>query len=106
MERITFGVKIYVLGVCRLTAMGKLQANHHSMVGSTKDPADGKAVAGSIFTAVIVYAVETLLHFPAPALYPPPSFLQTLEIRMLMMMHFTGFLGLLRHAGLLTCAAK
>lgn len=28
------------------------------MVGSTKDPADGPAVAGSIFTAVIVYAVR------------------------------------------------
>lgn len=27
------------------------------MVGSTKDPADGKAVAGSVFAAVIVYAV-------------------------------------------------
>ena len=34
------------------------QANHHSMVGSTKDPADGKAVAGSVFAAVIVYAVS------------------------------------------------
>ena len=37
---------------CRL-----YQANHHSMVGSTKDPADGKAVAGSVFAAVVVYAV-------------------------------------------------
>lgn len=27
------------------------------MMGSTKDPADGKAVAGSVFAAVIVYAV-------------------------------------------------
>lgn len=27
------------------------------MVGSTKDPADGKAVAGSIFAAVVVYVV-------------------------------------------------
>ena len=27
------------------------------MVGSTKDPADGKAVAGSVFAAVIVYVV-------------------------------------------------
>lgn len=33
------------------------QAGHHSMVGSTKDPADGKAVAGSVFAAVVVYAV-------------------------------------------------
>ena len=27
------------------------------MTGSTKDPSDGKAVAGSVFAAVIVYAV-------------------------------------------------
>ena len=27
------------------------------MMGSTKDPADGKAVAGSVFAAVVVYAV-------------------------------------------------
>ena len=31
--------------------------NHHSMTGSTKDPSDGKAVAGSVFAAVVVYAV-------------------------------------------------
>ncbi len=34
------------------------------MMGSTKDPADGKAVAGSVFAAVVVYAVCcTLLEF-------------------------------------------
>lgn len=33
------------------------------MVGSTKDPDDGKAVAASVFAAVIVYAVRT---FPCP----------------------------------------
>ena len=27
------------------------------MMGSTNDPADGKAVAGSVFAAVVVYAV-------------------------------------------------
>ena len=31
------------------------------MVGSTKDPADGKAVAGSVFAAVVVYAVCYIL---------------------------------------------
>lgn len=35
----------------------EIQANHHSMTGSTKDPSDGKAVAGSVFAAVVVYAV-------------------------------------------------
>ena len=35
------------------------------MVGSTKDPADGKAVAGSVFAAVVVYAVcYTLVEIP------------------------------------------
>ena len=34
------------------------------MMGTTKDPADGKAVAGSVFAAVVVYAVcYTLLEF-------------------------------------------
>ena len=28
------------------------------MTGSTKDPEDGKAVAGSVFAAVVVYAVS------------------------------------------------
>ena len=40
-----------------------MQANHHSMVGSREDPPDGKAVAGSIFAAVVVYAVR-LHSFP------------------------------------------
>ena len=31
-------------------------------MGSTEDPKDGQAVAGSIFTAVIVYAVGLHLH--------------------------------------------
>ena len=38
------------------------QAGHHSLMGSTKDPADGKAVAGSVFAAVVVYAVCDSFH--------------------------------------------
>jgi hypothetical protein len=37
------------------------QSNHETMMGSTKDPEDGGAVAGMIFTAVLVYVV--FLHF-------------------------------------------
>ena len=37
------------------------------MMGSTKDPKDGKAVAGSVFAAVVVYAVW--LHPPCPLLF-------------------------------------
>ena len=48
------------------------------MVGSTKDPADGKAVAGSVFAAVVVYAVwlvsltSSILDSDSSV---PPSFL-------------------------------
>lgn len=33
------------------------QNNHHSVMGSTEDPEDGKAVATAVFGAVIIYAV-------------------------------------------------
>lgn len=33
------------------------RSGHEEFGGSINDPADGKAVAGTIFTAVIVYAV-------------------------------------------------
>lgn len=32
-------------------------SNHHSMVGSDEDPADGGKVATAVFGAVVVYAV-------------------------------------------------
>lgn len=41
-----------------------VQSNHHSMVGETSDPPNGPAVAGSVFAAVIVYAVRLpLFHY-------------------------------------------
>ena len=39
------------------------QSEHHSMVGSVKDPDDPKGVAASIFAAVAVYAVCCLAPF-------------------------------------------
>ncbi|RKF62197.1 Uncharacterized protein GcC1_149011 [Golovinomyces cichoracearum] len=33
------------------------KSNHHSMMGSINDPPDGAAIAGTVFSAVIVYAV-------------------------------------------------
>ncbi|KAL1957695.1 hypothetical protein VTO42DRAFT_5672 [Malbranchea cinnamomea] len=48
---------ISIFAVIILSVLGSLfKRNHHSMTGSIDDPADGPAVAGSIFTAVIVYA--------------------------------------------------
>ena len=42
------------------------RTNHEEFMGSVDDPEDGKAVAGTIFTAVIVYAVMLSAPFPAP----------------------------------------
>jgi hypothetical protein len=38
--------------------MNLQQNNHHSLMSSTDDPENGAAVAGTIFSAVIVYAVR------------------------------------------------
>jgi hypothetical protein len=50
---------------------GVLQANHHSFTGSEEDPEDGPAVAGSIFTAVIVYAVRRPIPFALRSMIHP-----------------------------------
>jgi hypothetical protein len=39
-----------------------IQSNNHSFTGSEGEPEDGPAVAASIYTAVIVYAVR---HSPS-----------------------------------------
>jgi ribonuclease kappa len=42
-----------------LSVIGLLfKSNHHSMMGSTEDPPNGAAVAATVFSAVIVYAVR------------------------------------------------
>ncbi|EON65958.1 hypothetical protein W97_05200 [Coniosporium apollinis CBS 100218] len=41
-----------------LSIIGSLfKSNNHSMMGSTDDPEDGKAVAAAVFGAVGVYAI-------------------------------------------------
>lgn len=43
-----------------------LQSNNPSYTGSFEDPQNGPAVAASIFTAVIVYAVRCLSTGDSP----------------------------------------
>jgi len=51
-------IVVSVFAIVILSTIGGLfRSEHHSMMGSTDDPADGKAVAGSIFGAVVVYAL-------------------------------------------------
>ncbi|KAI1076728.1 hypothetical protein F5B20DRAFT_307773 [Whalleya microplaca] len=51
-------VIISVFAIIILSILGGLFRNeHHEFVGGTDDPKDGQAVAGTIFTAVIIYAV-------------------------------------------------
>jgi ribonuclease kappa len=49
-----------VFAIVILSVIGALfKTNHHSMMGSTNDPQDGAAVAATVFSAVIVYAVSS-----------------------------------------------
>ncbi|KAH8815277.1 hypothetical protein F5884DRAFT_771807 [Xylogone sp. PMI_703] len=53
-----FCIVVSIFAIVILSIIGSLfKHNHHSMVGSTDDPADGAAVAATVFGAVIVYAV-------------------------------------------------
>ncbi|PHH85802.1 hypothetical protein CDD83_11151 [Cordyceps sp. RAO-2017] len=48
---------ISVFAIIILSILGGLyRAGHEEFVGGRDDPKDGKAVSGTIFTAVIVYA--------------------------------------------------
>ncbi|EGD92576.1 hypothetical protein TESG_00149 [Trichophyton tonsurans CBS 112818] len=50
---------ISIFAVVILSVIGSLfKANHHSMTGSKKDAEHPAAVAASIFTAVVIYAVH------------------------------------------------
>lgn len=54
-----FSTVISVFAIVILGVLGLLfNANHHGFVGGVEDPEDGPAVAGTIFAAVIVYAVR------------------------------------------------
>ncbi|KAI0899913.1 hypothetical protein F4806DRAFT_270913 [Annulohypoxylon nitens] len=63
-------VVISVFAIIILSILGGLyRNNHHEFVGGTEDPVDGNAVAGTVFTAVVVYAaflvfcgLQGLLH--------------------------------------------
>lgn len=68
------------------------QRKHHSVMGKTGDPADGAAVASTIFAAVVVYGVRQV----PPVLPVSPSAAD--------MIHSTGFPYLLRTASLFTCS--
>ncbi|KAK8088243.1 hypothetical protein PG997_003204 [Apiospora hydei] len=43
---------------------GLFRSKHHSLTGHADDPADGPAVAGTVFTAVFVYIVSPSLPIP------------------------------------------
>ncbi|KAI1481960.1 hypothetical protein K445DRAFT_356959 [Daldinia sp. EC12] len=63
-------VVISAFAIVILSILGGLyRHNHHEFVGGIEDPQDTKAVAGTIFTAVVVYAaflvfcgLQGLLH--------------------------------------------
>jgi ribonuclease kappa len=55
---------ISIFAIVILSIIGALfKAGHHSMTGGLEDPQDGEAVAGTVFSAVLVYAVS-FVYFP------------------------------------------
>ncbi|KAI1761002.1 hypothetical protein GGR53DRAFT_469765 [Hypoxylon sp. FL1150] len=53
-----YSVIISLFAIVILSILGGLyRNNHHEFVGGNEDPKDGNAVAGTVFTAVVVYAV-------------------------------------------------
>ncbi|KAI9826659.1 MAG: hypothetical protein M1832_006255 [Thelocarpon impressellum] len=51
-------IVVSVFAIVILSIIGALfRSEHHAVVGSTEDPPDGKAVAGTVFSAVIVYVI-------------------------------------------------
>ncbi|EKD13614.1 uncharacterized protein L3040_009023 [Drepanopeziza brunnea f. sp. 'multigermtubi'] len=63
-------VVISCFAIVILSVIGLLfKSNHHSMTGTMEDPEDGAAVAATVFSAVVVYALflvgcgfQALLH--------------------------------------------
>jgi amino acid transporter len=63
-------IVVSVFAIVILSIIGALfKSNNHSMMGSTKDPEDGGAVAGAVFGAVFIYigffvfcGFQALLH--------------------------------------------
>ena len=56
-----YSIVISIFGIIILSTIGAMFAsNHHSMMGSTEDPKDGKKVAAAVFGAVVVYAVSVI----------------------------------------------
>jgi hypothetical protein len=54
-----------IFGIIILSVIGGLyRSGHEEFGGSTSDPEDGKAVAGTVFTAVIIYAVHAAPIYP------------------------------------------
>ncbi|KAG6140401.1 hypothetical protein E4U24_008483 [Claviceps purpurea] len=88
---------ISVFAIVILSVLAVLyRSGHEELVGGINDPSpeQGKAVAGTIFTAVLVYAV---CDPPIEASGHKEAFIRTsiLQLRMQAFLVFCGFQGLL-----------
>jgi hypothetical protein len=54
---------ISVFAIIILSVLGALfRSNHHEFVGGDEDPENGPEVAGTIFVAVFIYIVSSLIY--------------------------------------------
>lgn len=80
-------ISVFAIVILSIIA-GLFRSGHEEFVGSTGDPEDGMAVSGTIFVAVIVYAVRLMPIVTTPLL-----------VRIAMLTCVPGFLGILRPPG-------
>ena len=67
-----FSTVLSVFAIVILSIIALLyRTGHEEFVGGQDDPEDGKAVAGTIFTAVIVYAVRNTEPQTPPSPFLP-----------------------------------
>ncbi len=63
---------ISLFAIVILGTLGLLfKNNHHELVGGTEDPDNGPEVAGTIFVAVLVYAVGGLFPISSSLVFLP-----------------------------------
>jgi hypothetical protein len=83
MTRLTSSSNSTVLSVFAIVILSVLallyRTGHEEFTGGVSDPDDGKAVSGTIFTAVLVYVVRAPVADILRGSYEPPTLLQHLE---------------------------
>ncbi|KAF7560848.1 hypothetical protein G7046_g3279 [Stylonectria norvegica] len=87
-------ISVFAIVILSIIAL-LFRSGHEEFVGGITDPDDGKAVAGTIFTAVIVYAVRNIDSHTSAFPTDPSRPIYTSTDSLQAFLVFCGFQGLL-----------